>query len=133
MSTAKEKTVKIGAVRKTDTVELPSIQGSKVTIYKALLVSEQRQLQDKYPDPSALTVKQQTEMSLYMLTIAIKEWNMVGEDDKPLPISNVTFDQLTLPDILKMLEVCTGQKLLDEENRPLSATSPALGKKVLAS
>lgn len=132
MSTAAETgtvKVRLGGLRKTMFVELPSLPGSKVEVYKDLLVSEQRALQAKYPDASKLNQAEQTSMSLYMLSLAVKSWNLVDEKDVPVPIAAEVFEQMTLPDILKMLEACTGQVLLGEDNRPLSVNSPAVGKK----
>lgn len=133
MSTAKAGTVKLSAARKTETVELPSVEGSRVEVYCNLLVAEQRTMQAKYPDPESLNQKEQSDMSLYMLTFAVKGWNLVGDDDQPIPVSQEIFDKFTLPDILKMLEVCTGQRLLDENNRPLQAKNAIVGKKANAS
>lgn len=121
MTSTAPKTVKFTGARKTETVELPSYQGSQVELYTSLTVEEQQEVTKKWPKPHELNEHEQTEMALFMLTKAIKQWNFTDDDDKPLEFTEANLRRFLIEDLLKMCEIPMGMKLLDENNKPLRA------------
>lgn len=127
MSTAKVK----ASSRETATVELPSVKGSCVVVYKNLLVAEQEEMAKLYPDPTKLEPMDRFKYMIDTLTRAVKEWNLTDDNDVPLSTKeDKSFGVVSLPDVYKMLEVCTGRKMLDDNNMPLTPEALKEGKKV---
>lgn len=112
--------VQIPSLRKTKIVTLPSIEGSQVELFTTLLVADQRRIQERFPDSSALSEKQSSDMTMMMLTLSLRDWNLSDENGEKLPFSQETYDKLSVPDVLTMMEVVTGQTLMDASGRALS-------------
>ena len=113
-------TARFSGLRKTEIVSLPSLEGSSVEVYTSLIVSEQREMQAKYPRPAELDEKQKTDMTMWLCIKAIKKWNLVDVNDKPLPVDEKTLDQFAITDLLAIMQVITGKKLLDANGRPIT-------------
>ena len=91
-----ENKVKINLERETKEVELPSFAGSKVVVYASLLVGDLGDVD--------LASENSLKMSLEALPKIIKSWNLIGQDDKDLPITSDTLKKMPLKDISFLLQ-----------------------------
>lgn len=114
-----EKKARFTGLRRTKEITLPSVKDSSVVVYTSLIVSEQREMQAKWPRPNDLNEKEKTDMTVWMCIKAIKSWNLVDGNDQALPISEDVLNQLEINDILTIMEVVTGQVLL-ENGKPVT-------------
>lgn len=81
--------------RKQVTVELPSIEGSEVTLRDGLLIKHLEQIGDFEKDKMKSTVK--------VLALTIEDWNLTDKDGKKLPVNEANIGMLTLADMQFLL------------------------------
>lgn len=98
-------TVKLVDIRSTETIELPSYQGSQVVVYKELLTQDQREIAQLTWD------KDQFKIVLTMIVKAIKSWNFVDENEKVLEPSIENLGKLPQKDLGKIFEAVTGKTI----------------------
>lgn len=99
--------------RQTTTISLPTVPDSSVTVYKSLTVTEQEaiaqsidHLQDGYAAKMGISVE--------TARAAIVKWNIVGDDDQPLPVTTENLRKLSWIDILAIVQAATGTPLLTD-------------------
>lgn len=104
--------------RPTETVELPSFPESRVTLYRSILTSEQQDIATKYKVLDNETPEKKSEKeflaTLELLKKAIKEWNFVDSEKKPLEITTEVLSKFAMVDLFIMQEVVTGRKLTEK-------------------
>lgn len=87
--------VKFRDPRTTHEVELPTYPGSKVVVYSSLLLGHQVKVND---------VEGEANQGIASLMYLIKEWNLVDENDKPIPINKESVERLPMTDAMFLLQ-----------------------------
>lgn len=113
--------------RDTAEAKLFDTKGGVVKLYTSLTVDQQTELLTKYGEMEDLASK--TTMSLETVVACFISWN-VGEDGKAMPCTADTLKKFTQRDLLAMLQVCTGRRMLDDKGNLLSAEE--IGKKAVS-
>lgn len=83
----------------TVTVELPSYEGSKVTLKSSLSVGNIKTIYKE---------KDEFEQSICLLLAYIKDWNFVDEDDNPVEVTRENIEELPLEDFQFLSEKIQG-------------------------
>lgn len=97
--------------RQTKTVELPSFPWSEVIVYPSLLVSDQREIENKFKGAdNKVDESRIQDFSLALLVKSIKSWNFT-KDWKDLEVTAETLQQFPAVDFLVLNEAITGKKL----------------------
>jgi len=99
-------------IRKTETIELPSFPGSKVTLFKGLLFGQMRELEKATSD---------MERGLLAVKLMIKEWNFTDENDQVKEINEASLNQLPMKDLTLLLEKVTSFLTLAEKKTKKSS------------
>lgn len=105
--------------RKTETITLPNVPDSSVTVYKSLTITEQQAIAKKLDGGGDQGYAGKVNMSVETARASIVEWNIVDDSDQPLPITTENLNKLSWVDILAIVQCATGVKLLDENNNIL--------------
>lgn len=108
--------IKFSDPRITKTVELPSFKWSKVEVYNALTVWDQRSIMAKFPNSQDLKSSDAFSASIEMIAAGIKSWNFTDANDQDLEISSEILNKFPETDLAMLLEALTGKKLLNADN-----------------
>ncbi len=95
-------------LRPTTTVELPSYEGSAITMYTKLTVGESRDIAKKYPGADKDGVVAFDAGLEYVLK-SIKSWNFTDEEGKDLPVSMEVIEMLPQSDLEMLVSKVTGE------------------------
>lgn len=93
--------VKFQDSRKRETVSLPSVPGSAVTVVKELNVGQQRRIMNSGTDTFG--------RGIATLVESVESWNLAGEDGQLLQISTETFERFLEADLMALFAAVTGK------------------------
>ncbi len=88
--------VKLIVNRDTKVVKLDCIEGAEVIVYTSIIGKDIEDMQKEGLFDNA------AKKPLKPLTYLIKEWNLEGDDGKPLPITTENIGKLDFKDLLKI-------------------------------
>lgn len=106
-------TVKLPS-RETQTITLPNVPQSSVVVLKSFTGEEQEQLAKYSDENNGDGNLSKVQITRETARLAIVSWNIVGDDDKPLPITTENLRKLSWVDTLAIVQVVTGQALITD-------------------
>jgi len=93
------------SIRKTVTINLPSVPGSEIEFYIDNVVGAERTLTAQYPNYQDQNHGDAFSFVMASLAGLVKSWNFTDKDDKDIPVTDAPdiFEKIPSPDIKYIL------------------------------
>lgn len=97
------------------TVSLPSFPGAEVSIYEKLLVGQQEQIRDRFPNAIDEKHPDAQKALIAMVATAIKEWNFTDENNQDLKVSEDILKKFPEQDLVVLIQAVVWKQESDTE------------------